>query len=72
MTHLKLQSKNDFDHEVIPQTDCLHDSKVNHALIAIAQEVAELLKQSYPLQADGIDSIGLIDGSSSAERAIAG
>ncbi|MEN9870035.1 MAG: hypothetical protein RLZZ171_1020 [Cyanobacteriota bacterium] len=39
-----------------------------HALIAIAQEVAELLKQSYRVQADGIDNVELIAGNSSAER----
>jgi hypothetical protein len=67
MTHLRLQGKNGFEHESIPQTNSLHDSKVNCALIAIAQEVAELLKQSYPVQADEIDSIELVDGNSSAE-----
>ncbi len=68
MTHSILQRKNDSEHEVIPQTDFLHDSKVNYALIAIAQEVAELLKQFYPVQADGIDNVELIAGKSSAER----
>ncbi|WP_289501413.1 hypothetical protein [Gloeocapsopsis sp. IPPAS B-1203] len=34
MTHLLVQSRN----------DSLRDSSVNHTLIAIAQEVAELLK----------------------------
>ena len=67
MTHLILQSKNDSEPEIIPQTDSLHDSNVNHALIAIAQEVAELLKQSYPVQADAIDGIELITENSSAE-----
>ncbi|MFQ4136687.1 hypothetical protein PGN35_010230 [Nodosilinea sp. PGN35] len=38
--------------------DAPSDSPVNYALIAIAQEVAELLKQSYPVQADEIDGIG--------------
>ena len=44
MTHLLVQSRNDSEHEGTPQTDSLRDSSVNHALIAIAQEVAELLK----------------------------
>ncbi|GAP99917.1 MAG: hypothetical protein KME22_12275 [Hassallia sp. WJT32-NPBG1] len=44
MTHLRVQSRNDSEHEGTPQTDSLHDSSVNHTLIAIAQEVAELLK----------------------------
>lgn len=39
------------------ETDSLHDSSVNGALIAIAQEAAELLKQSYPPQTDEIDSV---------------
>ncbi|NJL40728.1 MAG: hypothetical protein HC899_31295 [Leptolyngbyaceae cyanobacterium SM1_4_3] len=44
--------KNNSGHEGTPQTNSLRDSSVNHALIAIAQEVAELLKQTYPVQAD--------------------
>jgi len=54
MTHLLVQSRNDSEHEGTPQTDSLRDSSVNHALIAIAQEVAELLKQAYPVQADNV------------------
>lgn len=55
MTHLLVQSRNDSEHEGTPQTDSLRDSSMNHALIAIAQEVAELLKQAYPVQADDTD-----------------
>ena len=44
MTHSLAQGKNNSGHEGTPQTDSLRDSSVNHALIAIAQEVAELLK----------------------------
>jgi hypothetical protein len=55
MTHLLVQSRNDSEHEGTPQTDSLRDSSVNHALIAIAQEIAELLKQAYPVQADNTD-----------------
>lgn len=44
MTHSLAQGKNNSGHEATPQTDSLRDSSVNHALIAIAQEVAELLK----------------------------
>ncbi|MBD2100005.1 hypothetical protein [Leptolyngbya sp. FACHB-261] len=60
MTHLPLQSKNDSEHsEVTTLADSLRDSSVNSALIAIAQEVAELLKQAHPAQdsaqADEID-----------------
>ncbi|HEY9626142.1 MAG TPA: hypothetical protein V6C84_02480 [Coleofasciculaceae cyanobacterium] len=54
MTRLLIQGKNDFGHEGTPQTDSLSDSSVNHALIAIAQEVTELLRQTYPIQTDEI------------------
>jgi hypothetical protein len=37
-----------------PQTDSLRSSSVNHALIAIAQEVTELLRQAYPIPTDAI------------------
>ncbi|WP_323351634.1 hypothetical protein [Leptolyngbya sp. CCNP1308] len=67
MTHSILQRENNSEHEITPQTDFLHDSNVNYALIAIAQEVAELLKQSYPVQVDGIDGLESIAGNSSAE-----
>jgi hypothetical protein len=52
MTHSLLQDKNDSEHKATLQTDSLRDSSVNHALIAIAQEVAELLRQNYPIQTD--------------------
>jgi hypothetical protein len=67
MTHSILQRENDFEHEVTPQTNPLHNSNVNYALITIAQEVAELLKQSYPIQADEIDGIELTAENNSAE-----
>ncbi|KAM3098886.1 hypothetical protein ACKFKF_16595 [Phormidesmis sp. 146-12] len=69
MTHSISQRENYSEHEILPQTDSLHDSKINYALIAIAQEVAELLKQSYLLQvqADKIDSVEVIDGNNFAE-----
>lgn len=44
------------EHEGIPQSNSLRDSSVSYALIAIAQEVAELLKQAYPAQAEDDDS----------------
>ena len=56
MTHLLVQSRNDSEHEGTPQTDSLRDSSVNHALIAIAQEVTELLRQAYPIQTDEIET----------------
>jgi hypothetical protein len=54
MTHSLVQGKNNSGHEGTPQTDSLRDSSVNHALMAIAQEVTELLRQTYPIQADEI------------------
>jgi hypothetical protein len=54
MTHSLVQGKNKSGHEGTPQTDSIHDSSVNHALIAIAQEVTELLRQIYPIQTDEI------------------
>lgn len=71
MTNLLVQGKNDSEHKGTPQTPPLHDSSVNHALIAIAQEVTELLKQAYPVQVDEIDRMELIDGNSSADRSLA-
>ncbi len=56
MTHLLVQGKNNSGHEGTPQTDFLRDSSVNHALIAIAQEVTELLRQVYPIQTDEIET----------------
>jgi hypothetical protein len=61
MTHSPIQDKNDSGHEGTRQTNSLLNS-VNHALIAIAQEVAELLKQAYPVQVGQIDRVELIDG----------
>jgi hypothetical protein len=56
MTHLLVQGKNNSGHEGTPQTGSLRDSSVNHALIAIAQEVTELLRQTYPIQTDEIET----------------
>ncbi len=54
MTHILVQGKNDSGYEGTPQTDSLQESSVNHALIAIAQEVTELLRQTYLRQTDKI------------------
>lgn len=54
MTHSLAQGKNNPEHKRKPQTGSLRDSSVNHALIAIAQEVTELLRQSYLRQTDEI------------------
>ena len=56
MTRLLVQGKNNSGHESTPQTDSLRDSSVNHALIAIAQEVTELLRQVYLIQTDEIET----------------
>ncbi|MBD1867153.1 hypothetical protein H6F95_07500 [Cyanobacteria bacterium FACHB-471] len=56
MTHSLVQGKNNSGHEGTPQTDSLRDSSVNPALIAIAQEVTELLRQTYPIQTDEIET----------------
>ncbi len=56
MTHSLVQGKNNSGHEGTPQTDSLRDSSVNHALIMIAQEVTELLRQAYPIQTDEIET----------------
>jgi hypothetical protein len=56
MTHLLVQGKNSSGHEDTPQTDSLHGSSVNHALIAISQEVTELLRKVYPIQTDEIET----------------
>ncbi len=56
MTRIPLQGKDDFeDSKGATQVDFLGDSSVNHAFIAVAQEVAELLKQAYPVQANSIN-----------------
>ena len=54
MTHSLGQGKNNPGHEGKPQTGSLHDSSVNYVLIAIAQEVTELLRQTYLRQTDEI------------------
>ena len=56
MTHSLVQGKNNSGHEATPQTGSLRYSSVNHALIAIAQEVTELLRQTYPIQTDEIET----------------
>jgi hypothetical protein len=56
MTHSLVQGENISEHEGTPQADSLRDSSVNHALIVIAQEVVELLRQAYPIQTDEIET----------------
>lgn len=56
MTSIPLLIKDDFKHLRVPsQVDFSSDSPVNQALTHVAQEVAGLLQQAYPSQADGIN-----------------
>jgi hypothetical protein len=56
MTRIRLQNKDDSErYRVTTGVD------VNHALTTVAQEVAQLLKQTYSVQADRIDRDGTID-----------
>lgn len=56
MTSIPLLIKDDFKHLRTPsQINFSSDSPVNHALTHVAQEVAGLLQQAYPSQADGIN-----------------
>ncbi len=57
MKHSVSPCKNDSEYKITPQPDYLCDSPMNDALTAIAQEVAELLKQSYLVQAGESDNI---------------
>ena len=53
MTHLSSRDKKASEHfEVIDRANSSSDSPVNHALISMAQEVAQLLKQAYPVKAE--------------------
>ncbi len=57
MTFIPLLIKDNFKHLKVPsQSDFSSDSPVNHALTHVAQEVAGLLQQAYPSQADGINT----------------
>lgn len=67
MTRSVSKCKNNSEYKITPQPDSICDSPVNDALIAIAQEVAESLKQACPVQTDESDGIELADGNSSAE-----
>ena len=51
MTRIPLQSKYEFEHlMVVTHSNFFDDSPVNHALTAVAQEVAELIKQARIVQ----------------------
>jgi len=68
MTRLLVQGRNNSGHEGTPQTDSLRAYSVNSALIAIAQEVTELLRQTYPLQVGEIDRMGLMKWTPETEQ----
>lgn len=55
MTRIRLQNKDDSERYVTTGVDVFGDSPVNDALTAVAQEVAQLLKQTYTVQAERID-----------------
>ncbi|GAA6616918.1 LuxR C-terminal-related transcriptional regulator [Scytonema sp. NUACC26] len=56
MTSNLLLVKDDFEYLKVPtQTDLFGNSSINYALMAVAQEVTELLQRAYPFQSDGID-----------------
>jgi hypothetical protein len=51
MTSIPLPTQANFDNPEFQAQDSLSDdSSLNQALIAVAQEVAELLRQAYPVQ----------------------
>ena len=57
MTHISSRDKKASEHfEVIDRAHSSSDSLVNHALISMAQEVAQLLKQTYPVKTEDADS----------------
>lgn len=57
MTSIPLLTKDDFEcHLVSTQIDFAGDSPINHALTTVAQEVAQLLRQAYPSQAESSNS----------------
>jgi DNA-binding NarL/FixJ family response regulator len=61
MAHIPLLVKNDFEYfRVSTQVDSLGDSSVNHALTHVAKEVAGLLQQAYPVQAERSNRAGII------------
>ena len=61
MTHTPLLVKDDSEYfRVSTQADSLGDSSVNHALTHVAQEVAGLLQQAYPAQAECSNRTGVI------------
>jgi hypothetical protein len=68
MTGKPLHDEDDFAHSsVTTKVDVVDNSSVNRALIAMAQEVAELLTQAYPTQADSSDCP---PGSGKADRTL--
>jgi DNA-binding NarL/FixJ family response regulator len=53
MASIPLLVKDDFERpSLLTQIDIFSNSPVNHALTDVAQEVAGMLQQAYPVQAD--------------------
>lgn len=58
MIPISSPTNDDFRQSKLPtELNFLSDSSLNNALMAVAQEVAKLLQQTYPSQADGSNSI---------------
>ncbi|MDZ7966170.1 MAG: hypothetical protein RM368_14500 [Nostoc sp. DedSLP03] len=54
MTRMPLLVEDDFEYsKASTQSNFFGNSPINHALIAVAQEVARLLQHANPVQADG-------------------
>ncbi|MBW4430462.1 MAG: hypothetical protein KME28_01505 [Pelatocladus maniniholoensis HA4357-MV3] len=61
MTHTPLLVKNGSEYlKISTQVDCSGDFSINYALTTVAQEVAGLLQQAYPVQADSSNRAGVI------------
>lgn len=61
MTRMSLLVEDDFEYSQVPtQSNFFGKSPINHALTAVAQEVARLLQHANPVQADGSNHAGTI------------
>jgi hypothetical protein len=58
---MPLLVEDDFEYSKVPtQSNFFGNSSINHALNAVAQEVARLLQHANPVQADASNHIGTI------------
>ncbi len=61
MIRIPLLVEDDFEYFRVPtQINFLGNSPINHALTAVAQEVAGLLQHAYPVQTDSSNHAGAI------------